>query len=209
MNKNGVVFDHPLITHKISLMRDKNTPSKQFRELVEEVAMLMTYEVFRDFPTKEVEIETPLTTTKCKMLAEDVAVVPILRAGLGLVEGVVNLFPTAKIGHIGMYRDEETLEPHEYFCKLPSDIAERRILLVDPMLATGGSAIDAVKLLKKRNCKNITFMCMIAAPEGVANFVKACPDVPVYCGSLDERLNEKGYIMPGLGDAGDRIFGTK
>jgi uracil phosphoribosyltransferase len=204
-----VEMKHPLISHKLAYIRSKDTGSKYFRELVEEVSMLMAYEVTRDLETEEVEIETPLTTTKCKMLAEDVAVVPILRAGLGLVEGVVNLFPTAKIGHMGMYRDEETLEPHEYFCKLPSDIADRRILLVDPMLATGGSAIDAVKLLKKRNCKNITFMCMIAAPEGVANFVKACPDVPVYCGSLDECLNEKGYIMPGLGDAGDRIFGTK
>ncbi|MBS1456596.1 MAG: uracil phosphoribosyltransferase [Clostridia bacterium] len=209
MNKKVVVFDHPLITHKISLMRDKNTSSKQFRELVEEVAMLMTYEVFRDFPMKEVEVETPITTTKCKVLASDVAVVPILRAGLGLVEGVLDLFPTAKVGHIGMYRDEETLEPHEYFCKLPSDIAERNVLVVDPMMATGGSAIDAVKALKKRNCKNISFMCMIAAPEGIKTFTEMYPDVPVYCGALDEKLNENGYIVPGLGDAGDRIFGTK
>jgi uracil phosphoribosyltransferase len=164
MKSNVTVFDHPLITHKISIMRDVNTPSKQFRELVEEVAMLMTYEVFRDFPTKTVEIETPLAKTQCKVLAQDVAVVPILRAGLGLVEGVLNLFPTAKVGHIGLCRNEETLEPMEYYCKLPTDIADRRVVLVDPMLATGGSAIDAVKMLKKRNCKNISFMCMIAAP---------------------------------------------
>lgn len=209
MKSNVTVFDHPLITHKISIMRDVNTPSKQFRELVEEVAMLMTYEVFRDFPTKLVEIETPLAKTQCKVLAQDVAVVPILRAGLGLVEGVLNLFPTAKVGHIGLCRNEETLEPIEYYCKLPTDIADRRVVLVDPMLATGGSAIDAVKMLKKRNCKNISFMCMIAAPEGIKAFTDAHPDVPVYCGALDEKLNEKGYIMPGLGDAGDRIFGTK
>ena len=209
MKSNVTVFDHPLITHKISIMRDVNTPSKQFRELVEEVAMLMTYEVFRDFPTKTVEIETPLAKTQCKVLAQDVAVVPILRAGLGLVEGVLNLFPTAKVGHIGLCRNEETLEPMEYYCKLPTDIADRRVVLVDPMLATGGSAIDAVKMLKKRNCKNISFMCMIAAPEGIKAFTEAHPDVPVYCGALDEKLNEKGYIVPGLGDAGDRIFGTK
>jgi uracil phosphoribosyltransferase len=209
MKSNVTVFDHPLITHKISIMRDVNTPSKQFRELVEEVAMLMTYEVFRDFPTKTVEIETPLAKTQCKVLAQDVAVVPILRAGLGLVEGVLNLFPTAKVGHIGLCRNEETLEPMEYYCKLPTDIADRRVVLVDPMLATGGSAIDAVKMLKKRNCKNISFMCMIAAPEGIKAFTDAHPDVPVYCGALDEKLNEKGYIVPGLGDAGDRIFGTK
>jgi uracil phosphoribosyltransferase len=169
----------------------------------------MTYEVFRDFPTKTVEIETPLAKTQCKVLAQDVAVVPILRAGLGLVEGVLNLFPTAKVGHIGLCRNEETLEPMEYYCKLPTDIADRRVVLVDPMLATGGSAIDAVKMLKKRNCKNISFMCMIAAPEGIKAFTDAHPDVPVYCGALDEKLNEKGYIVPGLGDAGDRIFGTK
>ena len=209
MKANVTVFDHPLITHKISIMRDVNTPSKQFRELVEEVAMLMTYEVFRDFPTKEVDIQTPLALAKCKVLAEDVAVVPILRAGLGLVEGVLNLFPTAKVGHIGLCRNEETLEPMEYYCKLPTDIADRRVVLVDPMLATGGSAIDAVKMLKKRNCKNISFMCMIAAPEGIKALTEAYPDVPVYCGALDEKLNDKGYIVPGLGDAGDRIFGTK
>ena len=209
MNSNVTIFDHPLISHKIALLRDEKTPSKQFRELVEEIGMLMTYEVCRDLPLKEVEIKTPLTTTKCKILTKDVAVCPILRAGLGMVNGVLNLFPTAKVGFIGMYRDEATLVPHEYFCKLPVDIEEREVILVDPMLATGGSAVDAVNLLKKRNCKNIRFMCLIAAPEGVKAFTEAHPDVPLFCGALDEKLNEKGYIVPGLGDAGDRIYGTK
>ena len=209
MESNVTIFQHALITHKISLLRDKNTPSKQFRELVEEVGMLMTYEVCRDLPMKEIKVETPLMETTCKVLEKDVAVCPILRAGLGMVNGVLELFPTAKVGFIGMYRDEVTMEPHEYFCKLPQDIAERVVVLVDPMLATGGSAIDAVNLLKKRNCKDIKFMCLIAAPEGIKAFTKAHPDVPVYCGALDEKLNEHCYILPGLGDAGDRIFGTK
>ena len=210
MNSNVTIFDHPLITHKISLLRDENTTSKQFRELVEEVATLMAYEVFRDLPLKEVEIKTPLTKAKVKVLAcKDVAVVPILRAGLGMTNGILALFPTAKVGHIGLYRDHETLEPHEYYCKLPEDIANRQVILLDPMLATGGSAIAAVNFLKQRNCKDIKFMCMIAAPEGIAAFTKAHPDIPVYCASKDERLNEIGYILPGLGDAGDRIFGTK
>lgn len=210
MNQNVTIFQHPLITHKISLLRDVNTASKQFRELVEEIAMLMAYEVFRDLPLKEVEIKTPMATAKCKVLAcNDVAIVPILRAGLGMVSGISALFPTAKIGHIGLYRDEETLEPHEYYCKLPDDISNRRIILCDPMLATGGSAIDAVKLLRQRECKDIKFMCLIAAPEGIKAFTEAHPEIPVFCASLDKRLNDIGYIVPGLGDAGDRIFGTK
>ena len=210
MNSNVTIFEHPLITHKISLLRDEQTTSKQFRELVEEVAMLMAYEVFRDLPLKEVEIKTPLTVTKTKVLGcKDVAVVPILRAGLGMTNGILALFPTAKVGHIGLYRDHETLQPKEYYCKLPEDIANRQVILLDPMLATGGSAIAAVNFLKERNCKDIKFMCMIAAPEGIEAFTKAHPDIPVYCASKDEKLNEIGYIMPGLGDAGDRIFGTK
>ena len=210
MNSNVTIFEHPLITHKISLLRDEQTTSKQFRELVEEVAMLMAYEVFRDLPLKEVEVKTPLTITKTKVLGcKDVAVVPILRAGLGMTNGILALFPTAKVGHIGLYRDHETLQPREYYCKLPEDIANRQVILLDPMLATGGSAIAAVNFLKQRNCKDIKFMCMIAAPEGINAFTEAHPDIPVYCASKDEKLNEIGYIMPGLGDAGDRIFGTK
>ena len=192
MNRNVTVFEHPLITHKISLMRDENTSSKQFRELVEEIAMLMAYEVFRDLPLKDVTIKTP-----------------ILRAGLGMTGGILNLFPTAKVGHIGLYRDEKTLEPHEYYCKLPADIANRQVVLVDPMLATGGSANAAVNFLKARGCKDVKFMCLIAAPEGIKAFTDAHPDIPLYCAALDEKLNESGYIVPGLGDAGDRIFGTK
>ncbi|MBE5756870.1 MAG: uracil phosphoribosyltransferase [Clostridiales bacterium] len=210
MNSNVTIFDHPLITHKISLLRDEKTSSKEFRELVEEVAMLMAYEVFRDLPLKEIEVKTPLTVAKTKVLAcQDVAVVPILRAGLGMTNGILALFPTAKVGHIGLYRDHETLEPKEYYCKLPEDIANRKVILLDPMLATGGSAIAAVNFLKQKNCKDIKFMCMIAAPEGIEAFTKAHPDIPVYCASKDEKLNEIGYIVPGLGDAGDRIFGTK
>ena len=205
-----IVMDHPLIQHKIGIIRRTDTGSKDFRTLISEIAMLECYEATRGLALSDVEIETPICKATVKELkGKKLAVVPILRAGLGMVDGVLAMIPAAKVGHIGLYRDEETLEPVEYFCKLPQDCANREVFVVDPMLATGGSAIDAVKLLKKRNCKNITFMCMIAAPEGVANFVKACPDVPVYCGSLDECLNEKGYIMPGLGDAGDRIFGTK
>ncbi len=209
MQKNVTIFDHPLISHKLAILRDETTTSKQFRELVEEIGMLMTYEVCRDLPTREVSVKTPIATTTCKMLTSDVAVVPILRAGLGMVNGVLDLFPTAKQGFIGMYRDEETLEPHVYFCKLPLDIKDREVILVDPMLATGGSAIDAVNLLKEKGCNKIRFMCMIAAPEGVEAFTQKHPDVPVFCAALDECLNEKGYIVPGLGDAGDRIFGTK
>ena len=209
MQKNVTIFDHPLISHKLAILRDETTTSKQFRELVEEIGMLMTYEVCRELPTREVTVKTPIATTTCRMLTSDVAVVPILRAGLGMVNGVLDLFPTAKQGFIGMYRDETTLEPHVYFCKLPLDIKDREVILVDPMLATGGSAIDAVNLLKEKGCQKIRFMCMIAAPEGVKAFTDKHPDVPVFCAALDECLNEKGYIVPGLGDAWDRIFGTK
>ena len=210
MNRNVTVFEHPLITHKISLMRDENTSSKQFRELVEEIAMLMAYEVFRDLPLKDVTIKTPVSEATVKVLScKDVAIVPILRAGLGMTGGILNLFPTAKVGHIGLYRDEKTLEPHEYYCKLPADIANRQVVLVDPLLATGGSANAAVNFLKARGCKDVKFMCLIAAPEGIKAFTDAHPDIPLYCAALDEKLNESGYIVPGLGDAGDRIFGTK
>lgn len=210
MKENVTIFDHPLILHKLSILRDKNTPSKDFRELVSEIATLMCYEATRDLPLEEVEIETPICKTKVKHLAgKKMAIVPILRAGLGMVEGVSALVPSARIGHIGLYRDEETLTPVEYYCKLPKDIGERDVFVVDPMLATGGSGIDAVSQIKLRNPRSIKFMCIIAAPEGIEAFTKAHPDVPVYCAALDEKLNEKGYIVPGLGDAGDRIFGTK
>lgn len=203
-------ISHPLIQHKLAIIRDKNTGSKDFRELVEEVAMLMAYEVTRDIQVEEVEIETPICKTKCNMLSgKKLAIVPILRAGLGMVDGMLKLVPAAKVGHIGLYRDEETLQPVEYFCKLPQDIEERDVIVVDPMLATGGSAMDAITLLKKRGAVNIRLMCLIAAPEGIKAVTEAHPDVDVYTGSIDEKLNEKGYIVPGLGDAGDRLFGTK
>jgi len=203
-------IDHPLILHKLSFMRDKNTGSKDFRELVEEVAMLMAYEVTREMQLEEVEIETPIGLTKCKVLAgKKLAIVPILRAGLGMVDGMLKLIPAAKVGHIGMYRDEETLMPVEYFCKLPQDIEERDIIVTDPMLATGGSAIDAINALKKRGAKNIRLMCLVGAPEGIKAVMEAHPDVDIYLASIDEKLNEHGYIVPGLGDAGDRLFGTK
>lgn len=201
---------HPLILHKLSLIRDENTGAKDFRELVEEVAMLMAYEVTRDLPVEDVEINTPICTTKCKMLSgKKVAIVPILRAGLGMVDGMLKLIPAAKVGHIGLYRDEKTLKPVEYFCKLPMDIEEREVIVTDPMLATGGSASDAITLLKKRGAKNIRLMCLIAAPEGIEAVKKAHPDVDIYVAAIDEKLNENGYIVPGLGDAGDRLFGTK
>jgi uracil phosphoribosyltransferase len=203
-------ISHPLILHKLAFVRDKNTGSKDFRELVEEIAMLMAYEVTRDMQLETVEIETPICTTRCKMLAgKKVAIVPILRAGLGMVDGMLKLIPAAKVGHIGLYRDEKTLQPVEYFCKLPQDIQERDIIVTDPMLATGGSAIDAIDLLKRRGAKYIRLMCLIAAPEGVKAVQEVHPDVDIYVASLDETLNEHGYIVPGLGDAGDRLFGTR
>ena len=201
---------HPLILHKLSLIRDKNTGSKDFRELVEEVAMLMAYEVTRDLQLQEVEIETPICKTKCKMLAgKKVAIVPILRAGLGMVDGMLNLLPAAKVGHIGLYRDPETFKPVEYYCKLPQDIGERELIILDPMLATGGSATAAIQFLKDRGATHIKLMNLIAAPEGIKAVTTAHPDVDIYVASVDEKLNEHAYIIPGLGDAGDRLFGTK
>ena len=208
--KEVTVFDHPLIQHKISILRKVETGNKEFRELVEEITMLMCYESMRDLPLEEVEIQTPITTTKTNMLAgRKLAVVPILRAGLGMVNGVLNLVPAATVGHIGLYRDEQTLEPHEYYCKLPKNINTRQIIVVDPMLATGGSAVSAISLLKEKGAANIKFMCIVAAPEGVEALQTAHPDVQIYCASLDQKLNDHKYIVPGLGDAGDRIFGTK
>lgn len=208
--ENVFIFDHPLIQHKISLMRDKRTTTKEFRELVNEVAMLMAYEVTRDMPLKEVEIETPVAIARTRVLAgKKLAVVPILRAGLGMVDGMLNLLPMAKVGHIGLYRDPKTLEPVEYYCKLPEDVEEREIVVLDPMLATGGSASAAVSFLKKKGIKNIKFMCLIAAPEGIKRLHEDHPDVPIFCAAMDEKLNDHAYIVPGLGDAGDRLFGTK
>ena len=207
---NVVIFDHPLIQHKLSILRDVKTSSKDFRALVSEISTLMCYEAMRDLPLEDVEIETPICKTVAKHISgKKLAIVPILRAGLGMVDGVSSLVPSARIGHIGLYRDEETLQPVEYYCKLPKDIGERDVFVLDPMLATGGSAIDAVTQIKLRNPRSIRFMGIIAAPEGIEKFTKAHPDVQVYCAALDEKLNEKGYIVPGLGDAGDRIFGTK
>ncbi len=204
------VFDHPLIQHKVSILRDINTPSKQFRELVEEITMLMCYESLRDLPLTKTTVTTPITTTETNVIAGvKLAIVPILRAGLGMVNGILNLVPSARVGHIGMYRDEETLIPHEYYCKLPKNIDKRLVIVTDPMLATGGSAIDAITRIKEYGGKNIKFMCLIAAPEGIEALTKAHPDVEVYCAQVDKCLNEVGYIVPGLGDAGDRIFGTK
>ncbi|MBQ6986095.1 MAG: uracil phosphoribosyltransferase [Oscillibacter sp.] len=204
------VIDHPLVAHKMSILRDKNTSVKDFRELVSEIGVLITYEATRDLPLTTKTVETPLCKAEVPTLkGKKFAVVPILRAGLGLVDGVLRLVPSARVGHIGMYRDEETLEPHVYFCKMPKDIAEREILIVDPMLATGGSASAAITEMKKRGCTNIKLMVLLAAPEGVERIQKDHPDVELYCGALDEGLNEHGYILPGLGDAGDRIFGTK
>ena len=204
------VLDHPLIQHKIGIIRKEETSSKEFREMISEIAMLMCYEATRDLPLKEVTVETPICRCKTKMLAgRKLAIVPILRAGLGMVDGMLTLIPAAKVGHIGLYRDEETAKPIEYFCKLPCDISEREVIVVDPMLATGGSAIDAVNMIKQRGVHNIKFMCIIAAPEGLEAFGRVHPDVKVYVGVLDEKLNENNYIVPGLGDAGDRIFGTK
>jgi len=203
------VVDHPLITHKLSIMRNKKTGSKDFRELLEEIAMLMGYELTRDLPLEEVNIETPLTKMKAKMISgKKLAIVPILRAGLGMVDGLQSLIPVAKVGHIGLYRDPNTHTPVEYYCKLPPDINERIVILIDPMLATGGSAVDSLTLLKNRGCKQIRFMCLVAAPEGVKKVQEAHPDVDIYTAALDDHLNDHAYIVPGLGDAGDRIFGT-
>ena len=205
-----VVMDHPLIQHKVGLIRKKETGSKEFRELIGEIAMYMCYEATRDLKLTDIEIETPICRTTVKELSgKKLAVVPILRAGLGMVEGMLAMIPAAKVGHIGLYRDPETLKPVEYYCKLPADSNEREVFVVDPMLATGGSAVAAIQMLKDKGVKNIRFLCIIAAPEGVEAMEKAHPDVDIYIGALDQHLNEHGYIVPGLGDAGDRIFGTK
>lgn len=204
------IFDHPLIQHKLTIMRQSSTGPKEFRELLEEISMLMVYEVTRDLPTVDVEIETPICKTTQKMLAgKKLGIVPILRAGLGMVDGIMNLVPACRVGHIGLYRDPQTLEPVEYYCKLPADAEERELILLDPMLATGGSASDAITLIKKRGCKHIRLVNLIAAPEGIAKVQKDHPDVDIYVAGLDSHLNEHGYIVPGLGDAGDRLFGTK
>ncbi|MFN2744605.1 MULTISPECIES: uracil phosphoribosyltransferase [Bacillus] len=204
------VFDHPLIQHKLTYIRDVKTGTKEFRELVDEVATLMAFEITRDLPLMEVDVETPVQMAKSSVIAgKKLGVVPILRAGLGMVDGILKLIPAAKVGHVGLYRDPETLKPVEYYVKLPSDVEEREFIVVDPMLATGGSAVEALNSLKKRGARNIRFMCLIAAPEGVDEVQKHHPDVDIYIAALDEKLNEKGYIVPGLGDAGDRMFGTK
>ncbi len=204
------IMDHPLIQHKITHVRDKNTGAKEFRELISEIAMLMCYEATRDLPLEEVEIETPMMKCKSKVISgRKLAFVPVLRAGLGMVDGVLKLVPAAKVGHIGLYRDHDTHLPVEYYCKLPSDIGEREVIVLDPMVATGGSVVDAVRLVKEHGAKHVKLMCVIAAPEGLALMEKEHPDVQVYCAALDEGLNEDAYILPGLGDAGDRIFGTK
>ena len=210
MNKQPMIVSHPLIQHKVSLLRNKSTGTKEFRDLVSEFATLLCYEATRDLPLEEVQIETPICMAKTKVLAgRKLALVPILRAGLGMVDGMLTLLPAAKVGHIGMYRNEETLEPVEYYCKLPSDIAERDVLVLDPMLATGGSACDAITQIKKRGARSIKFLGIVAVPEGINKLREMHPDVDIYVGALDEGLNDIGYIVPGLGDAGDRIFGTK
>ncbi|ADQ13868.1 uracil phosphoribosyltransferase [Halanaerobium hydrogeniformans] len=204
------VMDHPLITHKISIIRDKNTGPKEFRELVNEIATLMAYEVTRDLPLKEVEIETPLRKDRFKMISgKKIGIVPILRAGLGMLDGILKLMPAARVGHIGLYRDPDTLEAIEYYCKLPTDVEERELLVIDPMLATGNTALEAIKFIKARNPKNIKLMVLIAAPEGVEKIQRAHPDIDIWVGALDEKLNDHAYIVPGLGDAGDRLYGTK
>ena len=205
-----MVMDHPLVQHKVSILRDENTGTKQFKELVSELAVLLAYEATRDLPLEDVDVQTPVDVARCKMLSgKKMAIVPILRAGLGMVEGVQTLVPSAKVGHIGLYRDPETLQPVEYYCKLPADIEERDVFVVDPMLATGGSAADAIKLIKEKGAKRIKFLGLIAAPEGIEKLRSAHPDVDIYVAALDSYLNDHGYIVPGLGDAGDRIFGTK
>lgn len=210
MSNNVHIFDHPLIHHKLAILRDERTGTREFRAVVGEVAALMCYEATRDMPTREVDVKTPLGVAHCKTLAgKKVAIVPILRAGLGMVDGMLSMLPSAKVGHIGLYRDPETLAPVEYYCKMPSDIAEREVIIVDPMLATGGSASAAVQFMKGYGCKHIKLMTILAAPEGIALMQKDHPDVDIYVAAVDEKINEDGYIVPGLGDAGDRIFGTK
>ncbi len=210
MSDNVHIFDHPLIHHKLSIIRDKNTGTREFRTVVSEIASLMCYDATRDMPTQEVEVETPVGIARCKKLSgKKVAIVPILRAGLGMVDGMLSMLPSAKVGHIGLYRDPETLAPVTYYCKMPPDLADRDVIIVDPMLATGGSACAAVELLKGYGCKHIKLMNILAAPEGIAAMQKAHPDVEIYVAAVDDHLNEHGYIVPGLGDAGDRIFGTK
>ncbi|MGP1441547.1 MAG: uracil phosphoribosyltransferase [Anaerovoracaceae bacterium] len=210
MNKNVILLDHPLLKHKVSILRDSNTGTNEFRALIEEIAMLMGYEALRDLPTEDIEVQTPIETCQTPVISgKKLAIVPILRAGLGMVSGILALVPSAKVGHIGLYRDEVTHEPHEYYCKLPVQIEERTIVVVDPMLATGGSGSDAVSLIKKHGGKNIKFMAIIAAPEGLEKLASEHPDIQIYVAQLDRCLNENAYICPGLGDAGDRIFGTK
>lgn len=207
---NVTVIDHPLVQHKLSYLRDTETGSKEFRELVSELAMLLTYEATRDLPLEETTVHTPVADAKCYVLAgKKLGIVPILRAGLGMVEGMMSLVPAAKVGHIGMYRDPDTLQPVDYYCKLPADASERDMLIVDPMLATGGSAVEGINVVKRAGCKNIKLVCLIAAPEGIEVVQKAHPDVDIFVASIDECLNDHGYIVPGLGDAGDRLFGTK
>lgn len=209
-NEPMIMIEHPLVQHKVTHLRDVNTGTKEFKELVGELAMLMCYEATRDLPTEEIDVQTPVAMAKSRVLAgRKLAFVPILRAGLGMVDGMLSLIPAAKVGHIGMYRDPQTLEPVEYYCKLPNDIADRDVIVLDPMLATGGSACDAIEAIKKRGCKSIKFIGIIAAPEGLQKLQQNHPDVQIYVAALDERLNSHGYIVPGLGDAGDRIFGTK
>ncbi len=204
------VLDHPLIQHKLTIMRQKETGTKDFRELLDEIAMLMGYEITRDFPLREVEIETPMEKMTAKQIAgKKVAIVPILRAGLGMVDGLLRLIPVAKVGHIGLYRDHDTHKPVVYYCKLPVDISERLVIVTDPMLATGGSASDAIQMLKERGCKNIRLMCLVSAPEGIRYVREQHPDVDIYTAAMDVRLNDDAYILPGLGDAGDRLYGTK
>ncbi len=209
MNNNVTILNHSLLKHKMAIIRDKDTKTKEFRQTVSEIGSLMAYEVTKELSLREITIETPICKTKAYILEKDVVIVPIMRAGMGMVDGFVNLIPEAKVGHIGLYRDEETLEPHTYYEKFPENFTESTLLIVDPMLATGGSAIAAIDILKKYGCKNITFVGLVGAPFGLDALTKAHPDVRVYLGALDEKLNEKGYIVPGLGDCGDRIFGTK
>lgn len=210
MENQVFIMDHPLIQHKLTLIRDKNTGSKEFREMISEIATLICFEATRDLPLMEVEIETPVAVAKTKVISgKKLAFVPILRAGLGMVEGVLRLVPAAKVGHLGLYRDPETLRPVNYYCKLPCDISEREVIILDPMLATGGSGVEAIRVLKEKGVRHIKYMCVIAAPEGLKAITQKHPDVKIYCAALDEKLNENGYIVPGLGDAGDRLFGTK